>query len=68
MKEESTMTGTSLEELHEHWLKERPGYKEAYDALEEEFKTEHITIKNITRSGTVMHKCLPSHHINFNQS
>ncbi len=31
------MKGASLDDLHEQWLQQRPGYKEAYEGLEEEF-------------------------------
>ena len=38
------MTGTSLDDLHSQWL-DRPGYKDAYDALEHEFALASVMIE-----------------------
>ena len=44
------MTGTSLDDLHRQWLG-RPGYKEAYDALEPEFALASALIKARASAG-----------------
>ncbi len=44
------MTGTSLDDLHSQWL-DRPGYKEAYDALEHEFALASVMIEARARAG-----------------
>ena len=44
------MTGTSIDDLHRQWL-DRPGYKEAYDALEQEFTLASTLIKARTSTG-----------------
>jgi transcriptional regulator with XRE-family HTH domain len=44
------MSGSSLDELHKGWLK-RPGYKKAYEALEEEFSIASAMIEARTRAG-----------------
>ena len=44
------MTGSTLDELHRGWLK-RPGYKAAYDALEEEFAIASALIEARARAG-----------------
>ena len=44
------MTGTSLDNLHQQWLN-RPGYKEAYDALEQEFAMASVLIEARARAG-----------------
>ena len=43
--------GLSLDEMHERWLKERPGYKEEYDALEGEFSLAAALIEARARAG-----------------
>ena len=44
------MSGSSLDELHKQWLK-RPGYKAAYDALEEEFSIASALIEARANAG-----------------
>jgi len=44
------MTGTSLDDLHSQWL-DRPGYKDAYDALEHEFALASVMIEARARAG-----------------
>ena len=44
------MSGSTLDALHQEWLK-RPGYKDAYDALEEEFAIASALIEARTRAG-----------------
>lgn len=44
------MTGTALDELHGQWLK-WPGYKEAYEALEQEFTLASTMIEARARAG-----------------
>ena len=44
------MSGSSLNELHKQWLK-RPGYKAAYDALEEEFSIASALIEARASAG-----------------
>ena len=44
------MSGSTLDELHRQWLK-RPGYKAAYDKLEEEFAIASALIEARTRAG-----------------
>jgi len=44
------MTGTSLDDLHRQWL-DRPGYKDAYDALEQEFALASAMIEARARAG-----------------
>jgi ribosome-binding protein aMBF1 (putative translation factor) len=44
------MTGSSLDALHQEWLK-RPGYKTAYDALKEEFGVASAMIAARSRAG-----------------
>jgi len=44
------MSGSSLDELHQKWLK-RPGYKTAYNALEEEFAIASALIEARARAG-----------------
>jgi ribosome-binding protein aMBF1 (putative translation factor) len=44
------MTGSSLDDLHQQWLN-RPGYKAAYDALEEEFALASAMIEARARAG-----------------
>ena len=44
------MTATSLDDLHERWLDD-PEYKDAYDALEEEFSLAAALIEARTRAG-----------------
>ncbi|MBF0481413.1 MAG: helix-turn-helix transcriptional regulator [Desulfovibrionaceae bacterium] len=44
------MKGTSLDDLHERWLKD-PGYKQAYDDLEEEFSIAAALIEARSRAG-----------------
>jgi ribosome-binding protein aMBF1 (putative translation factor) len=45
------MSGRSLDDLHKEWLKKRPGYKAAYDALEEEFAIISALIEARERAG-----------------
>jgi len=44
------MSGSTLDELHQEWLK-RSGYKAAYDAIEEEFAIASALIAARTRAG-----------------
>ncbi len=44
------MSGSSLDELHKEWSK-RPGYKKAYDALEEEFSIASALIEARGHAG-----------------
>jgi ribosome-binding protein aMBF1 (putative translation factor) len=44
------MSGSTLDDLHQQWLK-RPGYKDAYAALEEEFAIASALIAARTRAG-----------------
>ena len=44
------MSGSTLDKLHKEWL-ERPGYKAAYDALEEEFAIASALIEARARAG-----------------
>lgn len=44
------MTGTSLDDLHERWLRDSE-YKEAYDALQEEFNIAAALIEARARAG-----------------
>jgi ribosome-binding protein aMBF1 (putative translation factor) len=44
------MSGSSLDDLHEDWLK-RPGYKNAYDALAEEFALASAMIEARAKAG-----------------
>jgi ribosome-binding protein aMBF1 (putative translation factor) len=44
------MSGASLDQLHGDWLR-RPGYKDAYDALEDEFALASTIIEARTRAG-----------------
>jgi ribosome-binding protein aMBF1 (putative translation factor) len=44
------MTATSLDDLHQRWLDD-PEYKDAYDALEEEFSLAAALIEARTRAG-----------------
>ena len=44
------MSGSSLDDLHKQWLK-RPGYKRAYEALEEEFNMASTLIAARARAG-----------------
>ena len=45
------MSGTPLDALHKRWLEERPGYKEAYEELENEFSIASALIEARTRAG-----------------
>lgn len=42
---------TSLDKLHNKWLKKRPGYKASYEALEEEYALVAAMIKARERAG-----------------
>ena len=44
------MSGSSIDKLHEGWLK-RPGYKAAYDALETEFNIASALIEARGKAG-----------------
>lgn len=44
------MSGSSLDELHQEWLK-RPGYKAAYDVLAEEFNLASAMIEARAAAG-----------------
>ena len=44
------MTATSLDDLHQRWLDD-PEYKDAYDALEEEWSLATALIEARTRAG-----------------
>jgi len=44
------MSGSTLDDLHRGWLK-RPGYKAAYDALEDEFAIASAMIAPRARAG-----------------
>lgn len=44
------MSGSSVDDLHKEWLK-RPGYKRAYEALEEEFNMASALIEARARAG-----------------
>jgi ribosome-binding protein aMBF1 (putative translation factor) len=44
------MNGSSLDALHQEWLK-RPDYKTAYEALEEEFSVASAMIEARARAG-----------------
>ena len=45
------MKGTSVDALHERWIKNRPGYKEAYDELEGEFSLAAALIEARAQAG-----------------
>jgi hypothetical protein len=51
------MSGSTLDELHKGWL-ERPGYKAAYDALEEEFAIASALIEARPRAVEDNESCL----------
>lgn len=45
------MKCTPLDALHQRWIEERPGYKEAYEELENEFSIASALIEARTRAG-----------------